>query len=55
MSMSEYTSDGKPACPECGSGKVERSFTAVSVMTGSRGGSGASAPPPPSCGTGGFT
>ncbi len=55
MSMSDY-SDGKEVeCPHCGSPKVGRSYTSVSVLTGSRGGSTGGAAPPPNCGHGGFT
>lgn len=51
MSMSTYSQGEKPACTECGSGHVERSFGAVNVLTGSRAGPGGGA----SCGPGGFT
>jgi putative FmdB family regulatory protein len=39
MSMSEYSEGNKPDCPQCGSKDVERSFTSVGVLTGSRSGS----------------
>lgn len=55
MSMSEYSEGNKPECPQCGSGDVERSFTSVSVLTGSRAGSGGAGGPAPTCGHGGFT
>jgi len=42
MSMSAYSSDATVACPECGSERTERSFNAVSVLTGSRGGGASS-------------
>jgi putative FmdB family regulatory protein len=53
MTMSEYSEGKKPECPQCGSGDVERAFTSVSVLTGSRAGGGGS--PAPACGHGGFT
>lgn len=55
MSMSEYSEGNKPACPQCGSADVERAFTSVSVLTGSRGGSGGSTSSAAACGHGGFT
>ena len=53
MSISAYTAGAKPSCSSCGSANVERGFTTVNVLTGSRGsgGVGGSA----GCGTGGFT
>lgn len=42
LSMSEYSESNKPDCPECGSRNAERSFSAVGVLVGSRGGSGGS-------------
>ncbi|HEX9630869.1 MAG TPA: zinc ribbon domain-containing protein [Gemmatimonadales bacterium] len=42
MSMSAYSTDASVPCPACGSERTERSFGAVNVLTGSRGG-GASA------------
>ena len=53
MSMSEYAEGNKTVCPECGSSEVERTFTSVGVLTGSRAGGGA--PAPSNCGHGGFT
>lgn len=55
MSMSEYSKGNKPDCPQCGSQDVERSFTSVSVLTGSRAGSGRGSSSGSSCGPGGFT
>ena len=55
MSMSEYSEGNKPECPQCGSTEVERSFTSVSVLTGSRAGSGGSASSAANCGHSGFT
>lgn len=55
MSMSEYSEGNKPDCPQCGSSDVERAFTSVSVLTGSRAGSGGSPSGAASCGHGGFT
>jgi putative FmdB family regulatory protein len=40
LSMSAYAAGEGRRCPACGSDKVERRFTAVSVLTGSRSGSG---------------
>jgi len=48
MSMAAYSEGAKPACETCGSTRVVRAFTAVSVLTGGRGGSGS-----PACGGGG--
>lgn len=39
MSMAAYGQGATPECEECGSARVERAFTAVSVLTGSRSGS----------------
>lgn len=41
MSISAYSEGAAPPCPACASANVERSFGAVNVLTGSRGGSGA--------------
>ena len=52
MSMAAYAAGEAPPCPTCGSPHVERTFTAVNVLTGSRsggGGGGAAA-----CGPSGF-
>jgi putative FmdB family regulatory protein len=54
MSMSAYSEGAKPACPECGSENAERSFTSVSVLTGSRSG-GSNASSSSGCGHSGFT
>jgi putative FmdB family regulatory protein len=52
LSMSAYERGEGRACPECGSDEVDRAFTAVNVMTGSRssGSSGGAC-----CGPSGFT
>ena len=55
MSMSEYSAGNKPPCPQCGSTDVERAFTSVSVLTGSRGGSSGSSSSAANCGHSGFT
>jgi putative FmdB family regulatory protein len=55
MSMSEYSEGSKPACPQCGSRDVERAFTSVSVLTGSRAGSGGGSSSASNCGHRGFT
>lgn len=53
LSMSAYAAGEGATCPSCGSSNVERRFTAVGVMTGSRTGGSCAAP---SCGGGsGFT
>ncbi len=52
MSMAAYSHSSTPDCEQCGSSRVERAFTAVGVLTGSRGGSASSAA---SCGGRGFT
>ncbi len=54
MSMSEYSEGKKPPCPRCGSVEVERSFTSVGVLTGSRSG-GSSSSGGGGCGHGGFS
>ena len=45
LSMSEYDRGEGRECPECGSARVERRFSAVGVITGSgsAGGTGSSA------------
>ena len=55
MSMSEYGEGIKAECPECGSADVERSFSSVGVLIGSRSGSGGASPSASNCGHGGFT
>lgn len=40
LSMSAYDRGEGRECPECGSTEVERAFTAVNVIAGSRGGGG---------------
>jgi putative FmdB family regulatory protein len=46
MSMSAYSGAATVPCPECGSERTERSFSAVNVLTGSRsGGVGAGCAP----------
>lgn len=53
LSMSAYASGEGKQCPTCGSTNVERRFTAVGVLTSSRGGASCGTP---SCGGGsGFT
>ncbi len=51
LTMSEYSAGAGHRCPECGSEDVERRFTAVNVLTGSRSSAGYSA----GCGGSGFT
>jgi len=41
MSMAAYAEGAKPTCDACGSARVERAFTAVSVLTAGRGASAA--------------
>lgn len=53
MSMAAYAAGAKTTCETCGSSRVERAFTAVSVLTGSRGGGATSSAA--SCGNRGFT
>ncbi len=53
MSMAAYSSGAKATCERCGSANVTRAFTSVTVLTGGRGGSGASVGA--SCGSGGFS
>ncbi len=48
MSMAAYSEGAKATCERCGSNRVTRAFTAVSVLTGGRGTSSVS------CGSGGF-
>jgi putative FmdB family regulatory protein len=51
MSMAAYGEGSKPPCPHCASTEVERSLTAVNVLTGGRGSGGGGG-----CGSGsGFT
>jgi putative FmdB family regulatory protein len=52
MSMAAYSEGARPECEACGSTRVERAFTAVSVLTGGRGGGASSTA---SCGSRGFT
>jgi hypothetical protein len=49
MSMAAYAEGAKPRCDACGSPRVERAFTAVSVLTGSR---GSTSPAGAACGGG---
>lgn len=51
LSMAAYSEGVRPACAECGSANVERSFSRVNVLTSARGGGSAA----PSCGPGAFT
>lgn len=58
VSMSAYSAGEGRACPDCASENVERAFTAVNVIAGSRssGGLGQSLSAGGSgCGPGGFT
>lgn len=50
MSMSSYSEGVTPECTACGSKRTERSFGAITVLTGGRGGGTSS----PSCGPTGF-
>jgi putative FmdB family regulatory protein len=52
LSMAAYAEGVHPPCAACGSANVERSFSALNVLTGSRGGGGSS---PAGCGSRGFT
>jgi putative FmdB family regulatory protein len=52
LSMAAYSEGVRPACAQCGSTNVERTFSKVNVLTGSRGGGGSSAA---GCGPGAFT
>lgn len=36
MSIAAYSAGGAPPCEACGSRRVERAFTAVTVLTGGR-------------------
>jgi len=40
LSISAYSAGEGRSCPQCGSRKVERAFTAVNVIAGSRSSSG---------------
>ncbi len=53
MSMAAYSEGAKPTCEACGSTRVERTFTAVGVLTGGRGGDASCGAP--SCGNRGFS
>lgn len=53
MSISDYSEGARPQCDQCGSEKVERTFTAVNVLTSGRGSSASSSGP--ACGRRGFT
>lgn len=53
LSMSAYAEGGGRTCTRCGSGRVERAFTAVNVIAGSH--SGGSARSGGGCGRSGFT
>jgi putative FmdB family regulatory protein len=54
LSISAYSAGEGRACPECGSRKVERAFTAVNVIAGSHSSSG-SGSGGGCCGGSGFT
>jgi putative FmdB family regulatory protein len=49
LSISAYSGDATVPCPACGSEQTERSFTAVTVLTGGRSGGSA-----PACAPSGF-
>jgi putative FmdB family regulatory protein len=51
LSMAAYSEGVRPVCTECGSANVERSFSRVNVLTGTRGGGSTAA----GCGPGAFT
>ena len=53
MSITAYSEGTRPRCEKCGSDKVERTFTAVNVLTSGRGAGSTSAGP--ACGRGRFT
>jgi putative FmdB family regulatory protein len=55
ISMSAYSAGEGRTCPACASDNVERAFTAVNVIAGSRSGAGQSYARPSGCGPGGFT
>ena len=50
-SITEYSDGINPSCPDCGSNKVERGFSAFNFLSGSEGGSGSSG----GCGPSGFS
>jgi putative FmdB family regulatory protein len=54
LSMSSYSAGEGRTCPECGSSRVDRAFTTVNVIAGSRSRSGGLTGGG-SCGSGGFT
>jgi len=53
LSMSAYAEGAGRTCTRCGSARVERAFTAVTVIAGSRSGGGA--PSGGGCEQSGFT
>lgn len=53
MSISAYSEGTRPHCEKCGSERVERTFTAVNVLTSGRGAGSSSGGA--GCGRGGFT
>ena len=53
MSITAYSEGARPQCEKCGSEKVERTFSAVNVITSGRGSSSTSAGP--ACSRGRFT
>ncbi len=55
ISMSAYSDGEGRQCPECGSENVERAFTVVNIIAGSRSGSGSFSSAGGGCGPGGFT
>lgn len=54
LSISAYSAGEGRECPRCGSPEVERAYTTVNVIAGSRG-SGWDAGSAGGCGSGGFT
>lgn len=55
LSMSAYSDGEGRTCPECGSGNVERAFTAVNVIGSRSGSSGGFSSSGGNCGPSGFT
>ena len=55
ISMSAYSDGEGRQCPECGSDNVERAFTAVNIIAGSRSGGASFSSAGGGCGPGGFT
>jgi len=55
ISMSAYSEGEGRQCPECKSNNVERTFTAVNVIAGSRSGGGGFSSAGSNCGPTGFS